>query len=84
MTRRHLFENLVNRFAHITAKARDRHGAGPEVGHMGVGTVADMQQMQFGIALACQLTGSLDHGFVEVVVRVLGVGRIDGRHNHAW
>ena len=76
------FENLVNGCAHVAVEARHGHSTGTKVGQVGMGAVAHMQQVQFGIALACQVTGGLNDSFVEVVVRVFRVGRVDGCHHH--
>ncbi|MNG02859.1 hypothetical protein D3C84_859040 [compost metagenome] len=51
---------------------------------MGVGAVTHMQKVQLGVALAGKVGRGFDHGFVEIVVRVLGVGRVDGGNDNAW
>ena len=59
--------------AHATVKAWHGHRAGAEVGDVGFGRVAHMQQVQFGVALQGQGMGAADDLFIQMLACAMAV-----------
>ncbi|MNJ64204.1 hypothetical protein D3C77_601470 [compost metagenome] len=58
---------------HAAIEAGHGHRACAEVGNMGLGRVAHMQQVQFSVALQGQRMGAVDHLLIQVFASAMAV-----------